>query len=76
MAIYHLLEGSTFGPEEVRIMTEAYEIALRKLDIYDREGPLTDLVAKKIISIVKKGEADPATIATRALRDAGIPVPR
>jgi hypothetical protein len=55
MAIHRLSEGSTFGPEEIWVMTEAYEIALRTLDIYGREGPLTELVAKKIISNAQKG---------------------
>ena len=41
MAIYKLIANGSFGPEEIKIMTEAYERALIDLGI-DRNDPLTE----------------------------------
>jgi hypothetical protein len=49
MAIYRLLKFSAFQPEEITCMTAAYEDALRVLQLADRQDPITELVAKKII---------------------------
>ncbi|MGB9014727.1 MAG: hypothetical protein WCC13_05320 [Methylovirgula sp.] len=76
MAIYRLLENSPLGPEEIRRMTEAYEIALRTLKIPNRAGPLTELVAKKIIAIAQTGKEDSEALANRALKEVGIPIPK
>jgi hypothetical protein len=77
MATYDLLEKAAFlGPREIRRMTEAYVIALHALKIPNHAGPLTELVAKKIITISRVSEADPEVLAARALKEVGIPVPK
>jgi hypothetical protein len=48
MAIYKLIANGSFGPEEIKIMTEAYEEALIDLAI-DRNDPLTELIAKAVV---------------------------
>jgi hypothetical protein len=40
MAIYKLISNGSFGPDEIKIMTEAYEGALIDLGIVNREDPL------------------------------------
>jgi Fic family protein len=38
--------NGSFGPDEIKVMTEAYEAALVDLAIADREEPITELIAK------------------------------
>jgi hypothetical protein len=73
MAIYRLFQKSAFGPAEVECMATAYEDALRVLRLVDREDPITEIVAKKIIEIAQTGERDPLIIRARAITELGIP---
>jgi hypothetical protein len=72
MAIYRLLKFSAFQPEEITSMTAAYEDALRVLQLADRQDPITELVAKKIIEVAELGETDPVRIRELALKELGI----
>jgi hypothetical protein len=72
MAIYRLLKFSAFDPEEITCMTTAYEDALRVLQLTDRQDPLTELVAKKIIEAAQPGERDPKRLLYKALTELGI----
>ena len=71
MAIYRLLKFSAFQPEEITCMTAAYEDALRVLQLADRQDPLTELVAKKIIEAAQLGERDPKRLREKALTELG-----
>jgi hypothetical protein len=73
MPIYRILEKSAFGPAEIAVMAAAYDDALRVLRLVDREDPITEIVAKKIIEIAQTGERDPIIIRTRAITELGIP---
>jgi hypothetical protein len=72
MAIYRLIADESFGPDEIKVMTAAYELALVDLGIIDRNDPLTELTAKAIVSAVAIGERDPQIILQRALNALGI----
>jgi hypothetical protein len=72
MPIRRLLAGSTLGPDEIEILSAAFNEALRSLNLVDRSDPLTDMVAKKIIDIGATGVRDPAEIAKIALRELGV----
>ena len=71
MAIYRLIASGTFGPEEIKAMTSAYEAALLDLGLVDRDDPITEIVATAIVSITSMGERDPTTIKDRALNALG-----
>jgi hypothetical protein len=53
-------------------MTAAYEDALRVLRLADRQDPITELVAKKVIEAAQLGERDPMRLCEKALTDLGI----
>jgi hypothetical protein len=53
-------------------MSAAYEETLRVLQPADRQDPITELVARKIIEVAGNGERDPARISERALAGLGI----
>lgn len=74
MAIYRLLQNSPFGPEQISQMTKAYEQALVTLGLTDRNDPVCEIVARKIIGVSKTGECDPLVIAARAIKELGIPL--
>jgi hypothetical protein len=69
MAIYRLLQHAAFDDRTVKIMTQAYEAALRELELVDRSDPVTELVATKIIEAVRLGERDPARVCELVTRE-------
>jgi hypothetical protein len=71
MAIYRLIASGSFDPDAVEPMIEAYESALSDLGLADRSDPLTDLLAKAIITVVSTGERSPDKIKERALNALG-----
>ena len=72
MPIRRLLAGSGLGADEVEILTRAFDQALRSLSLVDRNDPLTELVAKKIIEIGASTIRDPVEIANVAIKKMGI----
>lgn len=73
MPINRLLEQSSSGVEEAELLKTAYDKALRALHLTDRNDPITEIVAKKIIEISRTGLRDPAQICARAVKELGIP---
>ena len=71
MPIRRLLEGSGLAPDEVKNLCQAYDNALHTLHLVDRNDPITEMVARKIIEVGKAG-GDPAEIARIAVKALGI----
>jgi len=69
MTINRLLAKTTLGPEEIRLLNEAYGRALRAMHLVDRNDPLTEMIAKKIIEVSKAGMNDPAQVCQLAIKD-------
>ena len=74
MVIHRLLQEASFDPKEIGRMVAAYEAALRIVQLADRNAPITDLIAKKIIDVGRSGERDPDRICALALSELGLPV--
>ena len=72
MAIRRLIAAGSYGPDEIRAMTDAYDIALIVLRLNDKDDPITELLAKSIAAIVATGERKPGEIATKAIDALGI----
>lgn len=68
VAIHRLLQNAAFGPDDIEGMVRAYELALLRLGLRDRNDPLTEIVAKLIIEVVQTGEKEPEKICALALR--------
>jgi hypothetical protein len=75
MALYRQLAGAGFDQKDIDRMTAAYEAALQLLRLDNRDDPITELVASKIIEVTRMGECDPPRICARALQELGIPLP-
>jgi hypothetical protein len=72
MAICRLLKNSTLGPEEISRIIAAYEQALDTLGVKDRDDPLTEMIAKKIIKIAQTGVHDVAQLSAQAIKELGV----
>lgn len=58
MPIVRLTKDGPFEPDEIRLMTDAFEDACRVLGFSDPTNPWRDIVAKKIIEAAQAGERD------------------
>jgi len=67
MTIHRLLQNVPLGPEDIDRLVTAYEQTLRALGLSDRNDPLTEIVAKKIIEIGQTGIRDPVQISKQAI---------
>ena len=63
--------GAVFGPEEIASVTAAFEAALSKLGLVDRQDPLTMTVAKLVMQLAQDGESDPKQLCDEALKVLG-----
>jgi len=73
MAIYRLLQDTAFGPEDIERLVTAYEQSLRALGLKDRNDPITQLVAEKIIAVGRLRIEDPTEISKLAVKELGSP---
>jgi hypothetical protein len=75
MAIYRLIANGSFGPDEIEVMTAAYEGALIDLCVTNRDDPITELIAKSIVNVTATGVRDPVLIKERAINALGVRKP-
>lgn len=73
MPINRLLKDSKLKPDEIEILNRAFEEALRALSLTDRNDPLTEMLARKIIEIGATGVRDPKEISKLAVEQLGRP---
>jgi len=73
VAIYRLLQNSAFGPEDIERLATAYEDALRALKLVDRDDPITEIVAKRIIEAAQTGLRDPDSLCATAIKGLNVP---
>jgi len=57
-----------FQPHEVAAMAAAFEEALRELGLTDRTDKMTEMVAREIIDLAKRGERNPATLRAEVIK--------
>ncbi len=72
MAIYRLFQNLPMGPEEIKRLGSAYKLTLKALSLRDRNDPLTEIIAKKIIEIGQTGVKEPAQISALTIKSLGI----
>jgi len=74
MPINRLIAQGSLDRPEIERLEKAYDITLKALCLVDRNDPLTELVARKIIRISgTAGIADPAQLSARAIKELDIP---
>jgi hypothetical protein len=63
-----LLRNSKLASEDVEILNRAFKEVLRKLYLVDRNDPVCEIVARKVIEIAESGVHDPQMIADAAVK--------
>lgn len=71
--IYRLFKNAAFGPEDIQRLSTAYEEALRVLASTDRDDPIMQIIAKRIIEVAQTGAGDPAMLCAIAIKDVLVP---
>lgn len=69
MPIRRLLAGGDLTPEEQQILVLAFERTLRKLGLVDRNDPVCEMVARKVIEIGRNGPKNAVGISEIAVRE-------
>lgn len=69
-----LLLGSTMSPDQIGVMVRAYKKTLRALSLVDRNDPLTEQIAQRLIDIRKTGLRDSGQLAAVASRTFSFPI--
>ncbi|QOG22989.1 MULTISPECIES: hypothetical protein [Bradyrhizobium] len=67
MSTYLRLHTLNLQPDMVNRIHAAYEQALHSLCVKDRDDPLTEMIANKIVKIAQSGVHDPAEISRLAI---------
>jgi hypothetical protein len=69
MPIVRLLEYEAFSPEDISVITDAFESAVSVLRLTDRDDTQTvERVARKIIECAQTGERDPLRLRSYAIK--------
>jgi hypothetical protein len=72
MPINRLFREGKIKPEEVERLNR-FMFALHRLNLVDRNDPVCDIVARKVIEIDRAGTHDPEEISKLAAKQLGIP---
>jgi len=73
MPIGPLLKNGKFTPEQRHVIELAFNSTPRKLNLVDRNDPVCEIVAHKIIKIAENGVTSAVAISKMATRELGIP---
>jgi hypothetical protein len=71
MSIDRLLKESNVNRDDVDLLVMAFKLALRDLHLVDRNDPVSDIVARKVIEIGTDGVREPQEIANRVIKVLG-----
>jgi hypothetical protein len=67
MPIQKLLATGDFTPEERHVFELAFQSTLRKLSLVDRNDPVCEMIAKKVIEVGLTGACNTVAITELAL---------
>src|SRR5262249_24070196 len=69
--ITRLLVGTNFTPEQQHVLKLAFSSTLRMLNLVDRNDPICEIVARKVIEIGATGITDDVAISEIAFHQLG-----
>ncbi|WP_431015488.1 hypothetical protein [Bradyrhizobium pachyrhizi] len=67
MPINRLLKAGRYTPEEIELLNKAFNLALHSMGLVDRNDPLCELVARKVIEACATGVSGPKEMAEMAV---------
>lgn len=69
MPISRLLAATQLAPEQQRVLELAFNSALRKLDLVDRDDPVCAIIAKRMLEVHQRGVTDPVALIETTIRE-------
>lgn len=72
MSLSRLLMESQFTLEQQHVIELAFNATLRKLGLVDRNDPVCEMIARKVIEIADSGVTNAVAISEMALRQLGL----
>jgi hypothetical protein len=73
MPIHRLIQNLSLNQDDIDRLSAAYEDALRALHISDRDDPVNQIVAQRIIEGARAGVCDPRELFRMAIKDLMVP---
>jgi hypothetical protein len=73
MPIDHMITDETLSPDERHVLSLAFNSALRKLELVDRDDPICAIIAQRMIDIHKRGVRDAVALCEITIREIGVP---
>jgi hypothetical protein len=73
MTVHRLIRNLAFSQDDIERLSAAYEEALRALHISDRDDPINQVIAQRIIEGARAGVRDPHELCKRAVKDLMVP---
>ena len=73
MPIHRLIQNLSFNQDDIDRLSAAYEDAFRALHISDRDDPVNQIVAQRIIEGARAGVRDPRELCRMAIKDLMVP---
>ena len=71
MPIDRLLKSRGVAPKDAERLGRAFDLALKGLELVDRNDPVCDIVAHKVLEIGLDGTRNPKEIAALTIRRLG-----
>jgi len=73
MPIHRLIQNLSFNQDDIERLAAAYEEALRALHISDRDDPINQVIAQRIIEGARTGVRDAGDLCKMAIKDLMVP---
>ena len=73
MIMHRLLQNLAFNQDDIERLAAAYEEALLALHISDRDDPINEVIAQRIIEGARAGARDPIALCKMAVKDLMVP---
>ncbi len=73
MPISGFLRDGELIPEQIEFLNAAFNLALQALQLVDRNDPICEIVARKVIEIGMDGIGDPQEVANAVVKKLGPP---
>ena len=73
MTIHRLIQSLSFDQDDIERLSAAYEGALRALHISNRDDPINEIIAQRIIEGARAGVRDPNDLSKMAIKDLMVP---
>jgi hypothetical protein len=73
MTIHPLIQNLAFSQDDIERLAAAYDDALQVLHISDRNDPINEVIARRIIEGARAGVRDPCALCQMAIKDLMVP---